>query len=61
MLETDKIELTQKLNAAEAAIFNRLQDLSCLANCGEERTALDDAIRALRVLKRDSLQFPDFV
>ena len=54
MTETDKTRIPQKLNDAEAAIFDRLQALSSEKNC-EERTALDDAIRGLRVLKRERL------
>jgi len=60
MMEADNIKLFPKLNEAEAAIFNRLQALSAVENCQEERTALDDAIRGLRVLKRDQLRFPDW-
>jgi hypothetical protein len=60
MLEADNTELFVKLKEAEAAIFNRLQALSTAENCQEEQTALDDAIRGLRVLKRDQLRFPDW-
>jgi hypothetical protein len=60
MMETDNTKLFPKLNEAEAAIFNRLQALSTAKNCQEERTALEDAIRGLRVLKRDQLGFPDW-
>jgi len=60
MMEADNTKLFPKLNEAEAAIFNRLQVLSTAKNCQEERTALDDAIRSLRVLKRDQLGFPDW-
>jgi len=59
MTETDKTRIPQKLNDAEAAIFDRLQALSSEKNC-EERTALDDAIRGLRVLKRERLDFPEW-
>jgi hypothetical protein len=56
---TDNSKLRANLNNAEAAILNRLQALSTAAN-EEERTALDDAIRSLRILKRDKLKFPDW-
>ena len=59
MTETDKGKLPARVNEAEAAIFNRLQALSSVKNC-EEQTALDDAIRGLRVLKRERLKFPDW-
>ena len=60
MMEADNTKLFPKLNEAAAAIFNRLQALSTAKNCQEERTAPDDAIRSLRVLKRDQLGFPDW-
>ena len=59
MTETDDTKIPAKLYDAEAAIFNRLQMLSTAKNC-EERTALDDAIRGLRDLKRELLKFPDW-
>jgi len=52
MTEADKARLPTRVNEAEAAIFNRLQELSSIKTC-EERTALDDAIRGLRILKRE--------
>lgn len=60
MLENDRTKLVEKLKEAEAAIFDRLQDLSDNTKNGDERTALDDAIRSLRLLKRESLKFPDW-
>ena len=59
MTEADKANLPARVNEAEAAIFNRLQELTSIKNC-DERTALDDAIRGLRVLKREQLNFPDW-
>lgn len=59
MMEADKGMLPTRVNEAEAAIFSRLQELSSVKTC-EERTALDDAIRVLRVLKREQLNFPDW-
>jgi hypothetical protein len=50
------------VHAAEAVIFKRLQEL--VENSGPggdaERQAIADALRALRVLRRDKLQFPDW-
>ena len=59
MTEADTTQLPARLHKAEAAIFNRLQALSSVKNC-EERTALDDAIRGLRILKRERVTFPDW-
>ena len=59
MTEADKTKIPARVNEAEAAIFNRLQVLSSVKNC-EERTALDDAIRGLWVLKRERLNLSDW-
>jgi len=59
MAEADRVNLPARVHEAEAAIFNRLQALSSVKSC-EERTALDDAIRGLRILKRERLNFPDW-
>ena len=57
MLERDKARLSTRMNEAERAIFDRLQELSSDKTC-EERTALDDAIRGLRVLKKERSALP---
>ena len=59
MTETDGTKIPVRLYDAEPAIFVRLQMLSTAKNC-EERTALDEAIRGLRDLKREELNFPDW-
>jgi hypothetical protein len=59
MTEADKTKIPARLHEAEAAIFDRLQALSGVKNC-DEQTALDDAIRGLRILKRERLNFPDW-
>lgn len=61
LLELDPSKLHQKVVAAEASIFERLQELSGdHADHHEERLALDDAISSLRVLKVEQLKFPDW-
>jgi hypothetical protein len=47
---------------AETAIFRRLQELSeSESQDGQaEREVIQGAIRALKILKRDSLNFPDW-
>jgi hypothetical protein len=49
LLELDGNKLLERVQAAETAIFNRLQ-----------RQAIDDALASLRVLKREKLGFPDW-
>jgi hypothetical protein len=60
LMELDETKLVAKDKDAETAIFRRLQAISADSNHNEERMALDDAIRRLRVLRRDRLKFPDW-
>jgi hypothetical protein len=53
-------KLKQKIAEAEAAIFERLQALSDGKTISDERQALDDATKALRVVKRGVLKFLDW-
>ncbi len=52
--------LMERVKAAETAIFNRLQVISGSNDSHAERQAIEDALAGLRVLKRDSLGFPDW-
>ena len=60
LLELDPKQLIERVKAAETAIFNRLQLLSGSNNSHAERQAIEDALASLRVLKRDTLGFPDW-
>jgi hypothetical protein len=59
LVELDPKTLFERVMAAEAAIFNRLQAISHHSGGHAERQAIEDALATLRVLKRDSLGFPD--
>jgi hypothetical protein len=59
-LEADPKKLAERVAEAETAIFGRLQQLSRTQDGHAERQAIEDAIRALRVIKRDRLNFPDW-
>ena len=51
------------MHTAEAVIFDRLQALAQIPDSPEhtaERQAMEDALNALRVLKRNKLNFPDW-
>lgn len=52
LVELDKEKLQERVVAAEAAIFNRLQTMS---STREERQAMEDALASLCYLKRESL------
>ena len=60
LFEFDGEKLLERVKAAETAIFNRLQALSQSPANQAERQAIDDALAALRVLKRENLGFPDW-
>jgi hypothetical protein len=60
LLETDHEKLSERIADAEAAIFDRLQQLSQSQDGQAERKAIQDAVNALRLIKRDRLAFPDW-
>lgn len=62
LLELDPKKLLERIHEAEMAIFNRLQELAQTDNPDSEaeRQAIRNALGALRTLKRDKLDFPDW-
>jgi len=60
LVEIEPKQLLERVTAAETAIFNRLQAISQSADRRSEREAIGDALASLRVIKRDSLGFPDW-
>lgn len=61
--EPDPKKLLERVHAAEAAIFSRLQELAQTSENTDhkaEERAIAEALRTLRVLMRDKLQFPDW-
>jgi hypothetical protein len=59
-LIADDSKLQGLITAAETAIFNRLQAISQSPHKQVEREAIADALRALRVLKRNKLNYPEW-
>ena len=59
LLELDPNTLFERVTAAETAIFNRLQAISHNSDSHAERQAIEDALAALRFLKKYNLGFPD--
>ena len=57
-------KLLEAVHAAETAIFNRLQELAEKSakdpSQQAERQAIAEALRTLRIVKRDKLGFPDW-
>ena len=63
LCEPDPKNLLERVHSAETAIFNRLQQLAQSSESTDhnaEEEAIAEALRTLRVLKRDKLQFPDW-
>jgi hypothetical protein len=60
LLEVNKQKLEAKIQLAEWKIFQRLQTISADSDHHEERLAIADAVNALRILKRDTLNYPDW-
>jgi hypothetical protein len=61
LLEFDPEKLKDKVIAAENAIFLRFQELAGVnGQATDERVALNDALRALRILQVDRLDYPKF-
>jgi hypothetical protein len=58
-VELDLKRLPERVAAAESAIFNRIQVISQSSDHQAERQTIDDALAALRILKRDELGFPE--
>jgi hypothetical protein len=58
--EGDPQSLRQRVDAAEAALFVRLQALAESTGGDEEREAISDAIRTLRAIQKDKLGYPEW-
>ena len=60
LLELDRQKLSERVTAAEAAIYKRLQAISQSSDHQAERQAIEDAQAGLRVLMQEKLDFPDW-
>ena len=56
LLEVNPINLAQRIQEAQAALFNRLRDLSRSSEQEREREAIENALGALQVLTREILK-----
>jgi hypothetical protein len=56
LVDGDPQTLRQRVDAAEAAIFQRLQSIVS----GDERTAMRDAVGKLRAIQKSKLGYPDW-
>ena len=59
VIESDREALANKIQKAEAVIFERLQQLSPEIVADGEREAINNALSILRIIKRDRLGYPD--
>ena len=60
LLEVDPQKLPERVKAAEAAIFLRQQALDHDSDGHVERQAIEDAMRALRFIQTEKLNYPDW-
>lgn len=59
VLETDPKKVRLRIEAAESAIFIQLQRLSAGSKDQDEHKAIDDALRMLRIIKKENFHYPD--
>ncbi len=59
--ENDPQQLLHKVNAAETAIFHRLQELQIATGAGDEKLAIQEALKILLAVKTEKLNFPGIV
>jgi hypothetical protein len=60
LLETDSEMLAKRVQEAEAAIFLRQQAMVNSQDGHAERTAIENAMRMLRVIQIEKLNYPDW-
>ena len=60
LLEVDPKKLPERVKAAEAAIFLRQQAMVHSSDGYVERQAIEDAMRALRFIQTEKLNYPDW-
>ena len=60
LLEVDPQKLPERIKAAEASIFLRQQALVHSSDGQAEREAIEDAMRALRFIQTEKLNYPDW-
>ena len=60
LLETAPQKLSARVEAAETAIYKRLQQIAQSSDHQAKTQAIEDALSALRVLMTDRLDFPDW-
>lgn len=58
LLEVQPHKLAARIFDAETAILTRMQELESMSNGHDERAAIEDALRGLRVLQRQRLDYP---
>lgn len=60
ILEGDPKTLRERVDAAEAALFLRLQALAGNAEGQAEQRAIADAMQTLRAIQKEKLAYPDW-
>jgi hypothetical protein len=60
LVELDTEKLKERVAAAEAAIFERQQAISQSRDHHAERESIEYALASLRVVKKETLEYPDW-
>ena len=55
VMELDPSKLLERVTVAETAIYERLRELQTSSDRAEERLAINDAMKTLRIITRDRL------
>ena len=57
LMETDQRKLVGRVDLAERTIFLRLKEIQGSSKRGSEEQAIEDALRALTLLRKETVEF----
>ena len=57
LMETDQRKLVGRVDLAERTIFLRLKEIQSSSKKGSEEQAIEDALRALTLLRKETVEF----
>jgi hypothetical protein len=60
ILEFNREKLAEKLEKVESLVLKRFQQLRQGTDGASEREALDDALKTMRILRQERLDYPDW-
>jgi hypothetical protein len=57
LMETDRLKIVGRVDLAERTIFTRLKEIQSSSKRRSEEQAIEDALRALTFLRRETVEF----